>query len=157
MPSRERHPNAIRDYALIGDCHTSALVGRDGSIDWLCFPRPDAPAIFSHILDDQHGGNFAVRVPDASVARRYIPDTNVLVTSWSGSEGELEVTDCMPVSSFDPQMPARVRARGSVLRRIRCLSRLRRHGNLRRPNYTIYVRWDRACRQQPRPERDPRR
>jgi len=122
MPSRERHPNAIRDYALIGDCHTSALVGRDGSIDWLCFPRPDAPAIFSHILDDQHGGNFAVRVPDASVARRYIPDTNVLVTSWSGSEGELEVTDCMPVSSFDPQMPARVRARGSVLRRIRCLS-----------------------------------
>ena len=70
MPGAGRRPNAIRDYAPIGDCHTSALVGIDGSIDWLCFPRPDSPAVFCHILDDQHGGNFAVRMDGGSASRR---------------------------------------------------------------------------------------
>jgi GH15 family glucan-1,4-alpha-glucosidase len=122
MTPAERRPNAIADYALIGDCHTSALVGRDGSVDWLCAPRPDSPALFCHLLDDQHGGNFAVRVAGASVARRYLPGTNVLETTWTGPEGELEVTDCMPVAPFDPGRPAEVRARSSVLRRVVCRS-----------------------------------
>jgi GH15 family glucan-1,4-alpha-glucosidase len=122
MTSTERRPNAIADYALIGDCHTSALVGRDGSIDWLCFPRPDSPAVFCHLLDDQHGGNFAVRVAGGSVARRYLPGTNVLETRWQGPDGELEVIDCMPVAPFDPGRPAGVRARRCVLRRLACRS-----------------------------------
>ena len=107
---------------MIGDCHTSALVGRDGSIDWLCFPRPDSPAVFCHLLDDQHGGNFAVRVAGSSASRVYVPHTNVLQTSWAGPSGVLEVTDCMPVGMFDPAQPTRVRARRSVLRRLVCRS-----------------------------------
>ncbi len=122
MAAAGRRPNAIEDYALIGDCHSSALVGRDGSIDWLCFPRPDSPAVFCHLLDDQHGGNFAVRAPDAPVTRRYLPGTNVLQTTWTSPHGRLEVTDCMPVAPFDPARPAAVRARRSVLRRVVCLS-----------------------------------
>ena len=122
MAGDGRRPNAIADYALIGDCHTSALVGRDGSIDWLCFPRPDSPAVFCHLLDDQHGGNFAVRVAGAGVSRRYLPGTNVLETTWSGPLGTLEVTDCMPVAPFDAARPAAVTARRSVLRRLVCRS-----------------------------------
>ncbi|MFL6239650.1 MAG: glycoside hydrolase family 15 protein [Actinomycetes bacterium] len=116
-----RVPNRIADYALIGDCHTNALVGRDGSIDWLCFPRPDSPAIFCHLLDDQHGGNFAVRVSDSTVERRYVDGTNVLQTMWTSATGVVEVLDCMPVAPFDPAAPAKVSPQRGVLRRIRCL------------------------------------
>ena len=122
MAGNGRRSNAIADYALIGDCHSSALVGRDGSIDWLCFPRPDSPAVFCHLLDDQHGGNFAVRMAGAGTRRRYVPGTNVLETTWEGPGGVLEVTDCMPVAPFDPARPAWVGARRSVLRRLRCLA-----------------------------------
>src|SRR3954470_13389836 len=95
-PGTRRRVLDIADYALIGDCHTNALVGCNGSIDWLCFPRPDSAAIFCHLLDDQHGGNFAVRVNDSQVRRRYVEDTNVLVTTWTTADGgRVEVTDCM--------------------------------------------------------------
>src|SRR3954471_17286167 len=117
-----RAPNRIADYALIGDCHTNALVGRDGSIDWLCFPRPDSPAVFCHLLDDQHGGNFAVRVADASMERRYLDGTNVLQTTWTTADGIAEVLDCMPVAAFDPDAPAKVTPRRGVLRQIRCIN-----------------------------------
>src|SRR5437867_4827932 len=92
--------NRIADYALIGDCHSAALVGRDGSIDWACFPRFDSPALFSRILDEEHGGSFSL-APSARtslVARSYLPDTNVLVTTFETRDGVLEVTDCMPVA-----------------------------------------------------------
>ena len=114
-----KHVQQIADYALIGDCHTNALIGRNGSIDWLCFPRPDSPSVFTHALDDQHGGNFAVRVDDAECARHYVEDTNVLVSTWRTEDGELEVVDCMPVRLTDDLQPAPVRG---VLRRLRCLS-----------------------------------
>jgi GH15 family glucan-1,4-alpha-glucosidase len=119
MAAEQRRGSRIADYALIGDCHTSALVGRNGSIDWLCFPRPDSASVFSHLLDDQHGGNFAVRVDDAAVQREYLADTNVLVTRWTSATGELEVTDCMPVRPGDDLRPQPARG---VLRRLRCLS-----------------------------------
>ena len=110
--------NRIADDAVIGDCHTNALVGRNGSIDWLCFPRPDSPSVFTHLLDDQHGGNFAVRVDDATVERRYVEDTNVLVTIWRPPGGELEVVDCMPLHRDDAGRPVPHR---EVLRRVTCL------------------------------------
>jgi GH15 family glucan-1,4-alpha-glucosidase len=111
--------NRIADYALIGDCHTNALVGRNGSIDWLCFPRPDSPSVFTHLLDDQHGGNFAVRVGEASVDRAYVPDTNVLATTWHSNSGVLDVVDCMPVRAGRDGRPVPLRG---LLRRLECRS-----------------------------------
>ena len=109
----------IADYALIGDCHTNALVGTNGSVDWLCFPRPDSPSVFTHLLDDQHGGNFAVRVDDAEVTRAYIDDTNVLRSTWTTGSGELVVTDCMPVRRDDDGNLEPLRG---VLRKLECTS-----------------------------------
>ncbi len=69
----------INEYGLIGDMHGSALVGRDGSIDWCCIPRFDSPALFSSILDSNKGGFFKLSPTNVQyVARRYLPDTNIL-------------------------------------------------------------------------------
>jgi GH15 family glucan-1,4-alpha-glucosidase len=122
-PARQRPGDSARrrvldiaDYALIGDCHTNALVGTNGSIDWLCFPRPDSASVFTHLLDDQHGGSFAVRVEDAPVQRAYVERTNVLASTWRHRDGELAVVDCMPVwRDGDRLVPLR-----GVLRRLEC-------------------------------------
>ena len=115
--------NRIGDYAMIGDCHSLGLVGRDGSIDWLCFPRFDSPSLLARSLDED-GGHFRV-APDEGVRevrRSYLPSTNVLVTTFVCATGVLELTDCMPVRPFDPHRPASVERRASVLRRVRCTS-----------------------------------
>src|SRR3954468_19775501 len=117
-PPGRRRVIDIADYALIGDCHSNALVGNNGSVDWLCFPRPDSPSVFTHLLDDQHGGNFAVRVDDADVERAYVGDTNVLSTTWRHADGALSVVDCMPVRTDDRM--GLVPLRG-VLRRLECV------------------------------------
>ena len=116
--------NRIGDYAMIGDCHSLALVGRDGSIDWLCFPRFDSPSVFARSLDDD-AGHFRI-APDTDdaveVLRSYLPSTNVLQTVFMTEHGELEVTDCMTVRPFHPSRPTAVDNHGSVLRRVRCRS-----------------------------------
>ena len=62
----------IGDYALLSDCHSAALVSREGSVDWLCFPRFDAPAVFARLLDDD-GGHFAIRpAGEFEASRRYL-------------------------------------------------------------------------------------
>jgi GH15 family glucan-1,4-alpha-glucosidase len=113
--------NRIEDYGVIGDCHSMALVGRDGSIDWLCFPCFDSPSVFARVLD-RGAGHFSVRPAGElrGVRRSYLPSTNVLATTFVTDRGELEVTDCMPVRPFDPAVPAEVRNHASVLRRLRC-------------------------------------
>lgn len=88
----------IRDYALIGDCHGSALVARDGSIDWCCLRRFDADPVLWRILDAGKGPAFEVGpADDAQVERAYLPDTNVLRTAFTTPVGSFSVTDFMPV------------------------------------------------------------
>jgi GH15 family glucan-1,4-alpha-glucosidase len=111
----------ISDYALLGDCHSAALVGRNGSIDWACFPRFDSPALFCRILDARRGGSFGV-APEGPFhsTRRYLEDTNVLVTTFTTASGVLELTDCMPVR-VEPGHPSRASTPHALLRRLRCL------------------------------------
>jgi GH15 family glucan-1,4-alpha-glucosidase len=89
----------IEQYGVIGDLHTAALVGADGSIDWLCFPCFDSPSVFGAILDYRRGGFFRIRAaaPDAVCRQLYVPDTNVLITRFQAPDGVGEVQDCMPI------------------------------------------------------------
>jgi GH15 family glucan-1,4-alpha-glucosidase len=115
--------NRIGDYGMIGDCHSLALVGPDGSIDWLCFPRFDSPSVFARTLDAD-AGHFRVAPSSLveDVRRTYLPSTNVLETTFVTADGELELTDCMPVGPFDPENLTAVENHASVLRRVRCRS-----------------------------------
>ena len=88
----------IRDYAAIGDCHGSALVGRDGTIDWCTLKRFDADPVFCRLLDADRGGFWSIRpTGDYRVARSYLEDSNILRTVFSTSDGEVALTDFMPV------------------------------------------------------------
>jgi GH15 family glucan-1,4-alpha-glucosidase len=87
----------ISDYGVIGDMRSAALVSRDGSIDWLCFPRFDSPSVFAALLDHEKGGRFQMRpAGDFSSHQAYVTDTNVLRTQFEASEGRLLLTDFMP-------------------------------------------------------------
>lgn len=94
----------IEDYSVIGDLNTVALVGLNGSIDFMCFPDFDSPTIFAAILDKQKGGFF--RISPSSEAKHvkhkqmYLPDTNVLLTRFLQKDGVAELTDFMPVESM---------------------------------------------------------
>ena len=88
----------IDQYGVIGDLHTAALVGRNGSIDWLCLPRFDSPSLFAAILDDKKGGRFKIGATGEAATRQlYVPDTNVLITRFIAAGGVAELYDCMPV------------------------------------------------------------
>ena len=94
-------PLPIEDYALIGDCHTAALVGRDGSIDWLCFPRFDSGACFAALLGQPaHGRWLIAPAPEVrSMRRKYRDDTLILETEFETDEGAVRIIDCMPLSN----------------------------------------------------------
>ena len=99
----------IEDYGIIGDTHTVALVGRDGSIDWLCLPRFDSPACFAKLLGNSRNGYWRV-VPSASMGeiketrRRYRKDSLVLETEFETSGGAVRLTDYMPVREDHPRV-----------------------------------------------------
>jgi hypothetical protein len=93
-------PLPIEQYALIGDFHTAALVGKDGSIDWLCFPRFDSPACFAALLGTPEHGRWQL-VPTGSVnavRRRYRGNTLILETEYDTDQGSVRLTDFMPLS-----------------------------------------------------------
>src|SRR6187401_3458707 len=89
----------IENYGVIGNLRTAALVGMDGSVDWLCLPNFDSPSVFAAILDDGKGGRFRIAPPHDGVRHKqfYWPDTNVLVTRFLHPDGIAEVIDFMPV------------------------------------------------------------
>ncbi|MDP8950360.1 MAG: glycoside hydrolase family 15 protein, partial [Actinomycetota bacterium] len=90
----------IEDHGIIGDLHTAALVGTDGTIDWLCLPAFDSPSVFCSILDDEKGGHFSLRpVEYVHSHQLYLPDTNVLLTRFLSPQGVAEVLDFMPIEN----------------------------------------------------------
>ena len=85
----------IENYGVIGNMRSIALVGMNGSIDFLCFPDFDSPSVFAALLDDERGGRFQIQ-PELSnrrVRQLYLPETNVLLTRFLAEEGVAEVTD----------------------------------------------------------------
>ncbi len=88
----------IEDHGIVGDLHTAALVGRDGTIDWLCLPAFDSPSVFCAILDDEKGGHFSLRPTNYMRSQQlYLPDTNVLLTRFFAQDGMAEILDFMPI------------------------------------------------------------
>ncbi len=97
--SRDRR-NAIADYALVGDLQTAALVGRDGSVDWLCLPRFDSAACFAAMLHDESAGHWTLRPAghdQPATSRAYEDQSLVLRTRWETASGTVEVVDFMPL------------------------------------------------------------
>jgi len=96
----------IEDYALIGDTQTAALVGRDGSIDWLCLPRFDSPACFAALLGDPGHGRWQIapREPVRKTRRRYRGQTLVLETEYITDGGVIQIVDCMPPRQREPDL-----------------------------------------------------
>ena len=97
----------IEQYGLIGNMHTAALVGINGSIDWWCYPHFDSPSVFGAIIDDAKGGRFQIAPNGDGIQFRqlYFPDTNVLITRFLASDGLGEIADFMPVHTSRDQAP----------------------------------------------------
>jgi GH15 family glucan-1,4-alpha-glucosidase len=96
----EEYP-PIGDYALIGDCHTAALVARDASIEWCCLPRFDSGSVFGRLLDRERGGHCSISPTGDGVweySRAYLEDTLVLETTLRGPDGEVKILDCFAVT-----------------------------------------------------------
>jgi len=104
-------PLKIEDYALIGDTQTAALVGKDGSIDWLCLPRFDSPACFAALLGEPSNGRWrlAPKGKIRKVTRRYEPGTLILITEFVTEDAAVEVIDCMPPRDMVPDLVRIVR------------------------------------------------
>src|SRR5215212_12267127 len=96
----------IAEHGLVGDLHTVALVGTNGTIDWYCCPAFDSPSVFGSILDKDKGGFYALRpTADAWTSKQlYFPDTNVLITRFLTEEGVGEVQDFMPIDRAEMEM-----------------------------------------------------
>jgi GH15 family glucan-1,4-alpha-glucosidase len=116
----------IESYGIIGNMRTAALVGIDGSIDWLCLPHFDSPSVFAAILDDRKGGRFRIAPASADFRHKqfYWPDTNVLITRFLHDDGVGEVEDYMPVGgagAVPHELIRRVRVvRGTITFRLEC-------------------------------------
>jgi alpha,alpha-trehalase len=111
----------IAEHTLISDCHSAALVTREGSIDWLCCPRFDRPSIFGRLLDDE-AGHWSIRpAGDATVSRRYVPDTMVLETTWQTSTGTVVVIDALAVGRNERGHALGADSPGALVRRATCI------------------------------------
>jgi GH15 family glucan-1,4-alpha-glucosidase len=115
----------IENHGIIGNMRTAALVGMDGSIDWLCLPYFDSPSVFGAILDHIEGGCFHIAPAGNSFRRKqfYWPGTNILITRFLHDDGACEIEDYMPIgnSSAPADLVRRVRGlRGKVKLDLEC-------------------------------------
>jgi GH15 family glucan-1,4-alpha-glucosidase len=111
----------IASYAIVSDCRSAALVSHEGSIDWLCFPRFDGPAVFARLLDDR-AGHWSIRPVDhTDVSRRYLERTMVLETRWTTTGGGVALTDAMAVGRNERGHELGAGAPHVLLRRLTCL------------------------------------
>jgi len=111
-------PSHIEDYALIGDCETSALVARDGSIDWFCWPRFDSPACFAALVGDNGNGRWRV-APESEITairRRYRKDTLILETEYETEDGVVALIDFMPLRGKSSDIVRLVEGRSGRVR-----------------------------------------
>ncbi len=118
----------IGNYGVIGNQHTVALVGLNGAIDFMCFPRFDSPSVFASLLDPKKGGHFTIRpeLENQDYKQQYLPDTNVLLTRFLAYEGMVEIIDYMPVKEKEHNctLVRKVTAvRGKVKIRMNCCPR----------------------------------
>ena len=97
-------PAPIEDYALVGNCRSAALVSRDGSLDWLCVPRFDAPAVFAALLGNEENGRWRLAPSDLveTVTRRYLDDTLVLETTYTTASGRARSSIACPWANTTP-------------------------------------------------------
>src|SRR6201987_4713517 len=107
----------IAEHGLIGDLHTAALVGVDGTIDWYCCPDFDSPSVFAAILDRTRGGFWRIAPTGGGWTSKqlYFPDTNILITRFLSADGVGEVQDFMPIASARDHPPH------SLIRRVECV------------------------------------
>src|ERR1700757_2017220 len=91
----------IENYGVIGNMKSIALVGMNGSIDFLCYPDFDSPTVFASLLDEKQGGRFQIepQLKDVRIRQLYLPETNILITRFLAEEGVTELTDFMPIES----------------------------------------------------------
>jgi len=119
----------IENYGVIGNMRSIALVGVNGSIDFLCYPNFDSPAVFATLLDDERGGCFQIepQFKKKRVRQMYLPDTNILLTRFLADEGVAELTDFMPIGADGEQPNEIIRTlaviRGEVDFKMRCQPR----------------------------------
>ena len=112
---------SISDYAIIGNTRSAALISRDATIEWLCWPRFDSASWFAALLDPERGGHFSLHPSGAFQAtRRYVGETNVLETTFRTAKGELRLTDLMPVASEDAKR-RELWPEHEILRRMECV------------------------------------
>lgn len=112
----------IGDYAVIGDCRAAALISSSGSLDWLCWPQFDSPAIFAGILDEDEGGYWRISpLGPYRTTRSYIPNSNVLQTTFRMEAGEAVLTDLMSVAS-EQRKREHLLPDHEIIRQVECLS-----------------------------------
>lgn len=92
----------IEDYGLVGNMRTAALIGTNGSLDWLCWPHFDSPSVFGALLDHEQGGHCRLEI-EGAVHQIYLPDTNVLMTRVTSETGAADILDYMPVGDIGPE------------------------------------------------------
>lgn len=112
----------IASYGFLADGCTGALIGPEGAVEWMCAPRFDGPSVFAAILDRSHGGSFRLRPlgPAASHTRRYLPETNVIETTWSRAGSKAVVYDFLALLAEGPHGPGEVHEHGDLVRLVEC-------------------------------------